>query len=155
MRLFVSIFFLLFAMCSSLSAQTEAFLSIPNENKSYALLDLGFQAKLMHLDSDSETIVQKEEVKKSPRTLKEILATSKAKKKPSQYHLIAGCFSSHTNASRLVHQLTRKGYPSKILGKNDKGLYMVSYLSLSSYEAATEALSDLKSEGKSTWISVQ
>ena len=155
MRLLVSIFFFSFAMCINLCAQTEAFLSLPDENKSYAILGLGFQAKLMHLDNDSERLVQKEEVKKSPRTLEEILAASKTKKKPSQYHLIAGCFSTHSNASRLVHQLTRKGYPSKILGKNDKGLYMVSYLSLSSYEAATEALNDLKSEGKSTWISVQ
>ncbi|MDB2622635.1 SPOR domain-containing protein, partial [Flavobacteriales bacterium] len=72
-----------------------------------------------------------------------------------KYHLIAGCFSTIDNANRMVSDLSRKGYPSEIVAKNEKGLYMVSYLTFTSEQAALESLQDLKDEGRSTWISIR
>ena len=147
----------LFLMFSGLlQAQVKAELTavLQNDAKTYALSDLGFNAKLLHLDKDvSKPVVAEEVVKKSPRTLEEVLASSK--RSNLKYHLIAGCFSTIENANRLVSDLSRKGYPSEIVAKNEKGLFMVSYLTFTSEDAALESLQDLKEQGKSTWISIR
>ena len=147
----------LFLMFSGLlQAQVKAELNavLQNDAKTYALSDLGFNAKLLHLDKDvSKPVVAEEVVKKSPRTLEEVLASSK--RSSLKYHLIAGCFSTIENANRLVSDLSRKGYPSEIVAKNEKGLFMVSYLTFTSEDAALESLQDLKEQGKSTWISIR
>ena len=147
----------LFLMFSGLlQAQVKAELNavLQNDAKTYALSDLGFNAKLLHLDKDvSKPVVTEEVVKKSPRTLEEVLASSK--RSNLKYHLIAGCFSTIENANRLVSDLSRKGYPSEIVAKNEKGLFMVSYLTFTSEDAALESLQDLKEQGKSTWISIR
>ena len=42
---------------------------VNSKSKAYALLDLGFSAKLLHINSEgSNTVVKKEAVKKSPRS---------------------------------------------------------------------------------------
>lgn len=152
-----NLLFPLFLMLGTfLQAQVKSELNseFQSDAKTYALTNLGFEAKLLNLGSNvSRTSVNDEVVKKSPRTLQEILASSK--RTNLKYHLIAGCFSTIDNANRLVTQLSRKGYPSEIIAKNDKGLYMVSYLTYTSEAAALESLQDLKDEGKSTWISIR
>ena len=68
---------------SSICAQSQSFNNqlANSQSKAYALLDLGFSAKLLHLNTEGfNTVVKKEEVKKSPRSLEEILAKSKNKK---------------------------------------------------------------------------
>jgi len=141
-----------------MQAQTS-FVSIKEdvqELKTYALLDLGFNAKLLHLNTDgAKTLVKKEAIKKSSRTLEEILGKSKKENTTAKYHLIAGCFSSMNNAGRLVADLNKQGYPSKIIGKNEKGLYMVTYQTFSSQVKALKKLNDLHLEGKSTWVRKQ
>jgi len=127
-----------------------------HELKAYALLDLGFSAKLLHLNTDgTKKRVKKEAVKKSPRTLEEILGKSKKENTTIKYHLIAGCFSNVGNAAHLVADLNKQGYSSKMIGKNEKGLYMVTYQTYSSKADALSKLNDLHLEGKSSWVRTQ
>ena len=159
-----NVFYLIvFFLTSSICAQSQSFNNqlANSQSKAYALLDLGFTAKLLHLNTEgSNTIIKKEEVKKSPRSLEEILANSKNTKSEevanvvnaSKYHLVVGCFSNINNAQRLVSMLYDQGYSTKIIGQNDRGLHIVSF---DSYASISEARRDQKTlfiEGLSTWI---
>ena len=159
-------YFIICFLTVSFCAQSQSFNSqLGNtQSKAYALLDLGFSAKLLHLNTEGvNTVVKKEEVKKSPRSLEDILAKSKNKKvdktanivNTNKYHLIAGCFSSINNAQRLVSSLNEQGHSSKIIGENKRGLHMVAYNSYASKVEARRAQKDLSSEGVSTWIKTQ
>lgn len=153
-RILILPLFLLLGTLLHAQVQAELSSGFQSDAKNLTLTDLGFAAKLLQLDRDvSKPSVAEEIIKKSPRSWEEILASSK--RTNLKYHLIAGCFSTIDNANRLVSQLSRKGYPSEIVAKNDKGLYMVSYLTYTSEIAALESLQDLKDEGKSTWISIR
>ena len=125
------------------------------EAKSYALLDLGFEAKLLHLNRTPHTKpVIKSEVKKSPRSLEDILGKSK-KKYQKKFHLIAGCFSSISNAKGLVSQLNQEGYDSKVIGENEHGLHMVTYRTFDTESKALKVLNELETQGKASWIRKQ
>ena len=125
------------------------------EAKSYALLDLGFEAKLLHLNRTPHTKpVIKSEVKKSPRSLEDIMGKSKKTAK-LKYHLIAGCFSSENNANRLVSQLNKEGFDSERIGRNEQGLYMVTYRTFDSETSALKVLNHLATQGKSSWLRIQ
>ena len=122
-----------------------------NESKSYALLDLGFEAKLLHLNNSGSPIyVEVEQVKKSPRSLKDILAKSK-KKSNFQFHLIAGCFSNLVNAERLVKQLISDSYTASVIGKEDD-LYFVAFKTFKAYSDALECLAEFKTIGIDCWV---
>ena len=132
-----------------------------SQSKAYALLDLGFSAKLLHLNTEgANTVVKKEEVKKSPRSLEEILAKSKNKKaeeiinvvNASKYHLVVGCFSNINNAQRLVSKLNDQGHRSKIIGQNNRGLHVVAFDSYTSKSDAKRDQKALTTEGVSSWI---
>ena len=149
----------------SICAQPQSFNSqfSNSQSKAYALLDLGFSAKLLHLNTEgANTVVKREEVKKSPRSLDEILAKSKNKKIDKKldieithkFHLIAGCFSNLNNAQRLVSNLNEKGHNSKIIGENDRGLYMVSFQSYTSKADAKRYQKALSNEGVSSWVKI-
>ena len=143
----------IFISHSSIYAQSS--LTKTKQLSSYALLDLGFHAKLLNLNTNNNTIfVKKEEVKKSPRSIEDILASSKTKLKVAEptHHLIAGCFANKKNADQMLCDLINQGYPSKILGQNEEGLYMVSFESLSSKKIAEQKLRSLKASGISSWI---
>lgn len=122
----------------------------------YALLDLGFGAKLLHLNNSGGSFPEKEveEVKKSPRSLEDILGKSKMKSK-KKFHLIAGCFSKISNANRLVSELTIQGYDSKVIGQNEHGLHMVTYQTFDNESKALKVLNELKKLGKASWIRKQ
>ena len=133
-------YFFTFLFSFSLFANAQSFNDRQTTSKvnPYALLDLGFSGRLLHLNSDMVKITLfEEEVKKSTRSLEEILAQSKKNEgenevafvNTGEYHLIAGCFSKLNNANRLVSGLNEKGYNASIIGENDQGLYMVSYQS--------------------------
>ena len=151
--------FLTISFCAQSQSFNNQFAN--SQSKAYALLDLGFSAKLLHLNTEgANTVVKKEEVKKSPRSLQEILAKSKNKKageitnvvNTNKYHLVVGCFSNINNAQRLVSKLNDQGYSSKIIGQNDRGFHIVSF---DSYESKFDARRDqkvLSTEGVSTWI---
>ena len=158
---YLSIYFLTISICAQSQSFNNQFAH--SQSKAYALLDLGFSAKLLHLNTEgANTVVKKEEVKKSPRSLEEILAKSKNKKVDKKldieithkFHLIVGCFSNLNNAQRLVSNLNEKGHNSKIIGENDRGLHMVSF---QSYTTKADAKIDqiaLSIEGVSSWINI-
>ena len=134
---------------------------VNSKSKAYALLDLGFSAKLLHINSEgSNTVVKKEAVKKSPRSLDEIIAKSKNKKTEkltnvanlTKYYLVAGCFLNINNAQRLVSRLNDQGHSSKILEQNDRGLHMVAFGSYTSKSDAIRDQQNLSTKGVSTWI---
>ena len=133
-----------------------------SKSKAYALLELGFSAKLLHLNTEGfNAVLKKEEVKKSPRSLEEILSNSKNKSEEveivinqNKYDLIVGCFSNINNAKRLVSKLIDQGHSSKIIGKNNNGLHMVA---IDSYVSESNARKDQKAlyvDGISTWIKI-
>jgi cell division protein FtsN len=141
----------LFLFAFSVKAQNDS-----QDQKSYALLDLGFNAKMLNLAVGNPLLVPKEEevVKKSPRSLSDILGKSKSSSKKAsaaEYHLVAGCFSNFKNAERLVAQLKKEGYKASLIGKLNN-LHLVSFTSFSSYDAAQEGLSELDSKGIDSWI---
>jgi len=142
----------LFLFCFSIKAQNQV-----QEENNYALLDLGFNAKLLNLASNNPTLVVKENdtVRKSPRSLNEILNKSKKvskKKEAVKYHLIAGCFSKAQNAKNLAGQLVIQGFNSSILEQTN-GMYFVSCESFESYTTALNELNKLVGDGLDTWIS--
>lgn len=141
----------LFLFAFSVKAQNDS-----QDQKSYALLDLGFNAKMLNLAVGNPLLVPKEEevVKKSPRSLSDILGKSKSSSKKAstaEYHLVAGCFSNFKNAERLVAQLKKEGYKASLIGKSNN-LHLVSFTSFNSYDAAQVGLSELDSKGIDSWI---
>jgi hypothetical protein len=98
-------------------------------------LNLGFNAK----------------IKKSIRTLSEILANSKKKDVDTAYHLIAGCFSSLINAERLVNQLINDSHTASVVGKEDD-LYFVAFKSYQAYNDALKCLAEFKTKGIDSWV---
>ena len=159
-------YFIICFLTVSFSAQSQSFKNEHSytQSKAYALLDLGFSAKLLHLNTEGvNTVVKKEKVKKSPRSLEDILTKSKNKKvdkaanivNTNKYHLIVGCFSSINNAQRMVSSLNEQGHSSKIIGENKRGLHMVAYNSYASKVEALKDQKDLSSKGVSTWIKTQ
>lgn len=146
----------------SISVQSQSFNNqlTNSKSKAYALLDLGFSAKLLYLNTEGfNAILKKEEVKKSPRSLEEILSNSKNKSEEleivinhNKYDLIVGCFSNINNAKSLVSKLIDQGHSSKIIGINNLGLHMVA---IDSYVSESDARKDQKAlytDGISTWI---
>ena len=147
-----------FVFCSlSVYSQSSSQYEIAQStnSQSYALLDLGFEAKLLHLNTRSHsTPIIVEQVKKSPRSLEDIMGKSKKTAK-LKYHLIAGCFSSENNANRLVSQLNKEGFDSERIGRNEQGLYMVTYRTFDSETSALKVLNHLATQGKSSWLRIQ
>ena len=158
---YLIVFFLKISIC----VQSQSFNNqlTNSKSKAYALLDLGFSAKLLHLNTEGfNTILKKEEVKKSPRSLEEILSNSKNNKSEvienvinqNNYHLIVGCFSNIYNAQCMVSKLIDQGYSSKIIGKNNLGLHLVAIDSYASENNARKDQKALSVKGISTWIKI-
>ena len=79
--------------------------------------------------------------------------TLNVKREVKQYYIIAGAFRVSNNAEKLVLNLKKKGYDSKILPLNEKGLSPVAF---SGYSDRTEAVFNLrlvqKKENKDAWL---
>ena len=164
--MYKNVFYLILCFLTiSICAQSQSFNNklSNSQSKAYALLDLGFSAKLLHLNTEGfNTVVKKEEVKKSPRSLEEILSKSKNNKaeviknvvNSIKYHLVVGCFSNINNAERLVSKLNNQGHNSKIIGENERGLHMVSFQSYTSKADAKRDQKALSNIGISTWVKI-
>jgi len=159
-------YFFTFLFSFSLFVNAQSFIDKKTTSKvnPYALLDLGFSGKLLHLNTDmAKSYVFDEEVKKSHRSLEDILAQSTKNEAKNEvdfvntkiYHLIAGCFSKLNNAHRLVAVLKEKGYNASIIGENDQGLFMVTFQSYKTKNEALNAMNTLNYKGLSTWMKIQ
>ena len=137
------LFLCTFILSSSAIAQTN----------SNTHLDLGFSAKMNHLTALNVVTKVDEEpkVKKSSRTLSEILASSKKSEDLSKYHLIAGCFSSLLNAETLVNKLIADSYSASVVGVEDD-LYFVAFKTFKVYKDAIDSLVEFKAQGLDSWV---
>ena len=71
----------------------------------------------------------------------------------SEYHIIAGSFSSPKNADELQKELSLQGFPTRIIDRGD-GFYRVSALSFSDKEKALQELEAFRENTsfKSAWV---
>jgi len=82
----------------------------------------------------------------------EIVEVLETKIIQTNFHLVAGCFSSETNAQNLVDKLKSEGFDSSMIGQNAKGLFRVAFQSFGNKEEALTQLHNLKASGKPTWL---
>ena len=161
--IFSLICFLIFAQIVTGQVTNSDSIPLTSEQIYFPLLDLGFHGKLLNLSLEKASVDVNpyELTKKSSRTLDEILSLSKLETdkiefldsiSSSQYHVIAGCFSSLKNAQNLVSDLTNDGYNSIIVGKTITGLYMVNYNSFFTKKEAYLEAEKLNRSGLDTWI---
>jgi len=79
--------------------------------------------------------------------------TINVKRQASQFYVIAGAFRITKNAENLVSSLKMKGYNSRILPLNEKGLTPVAFEGFSQRKAAVTSLREIQAkENKNAWI---
>jgi len=79
--------------------------------------------------------------------------TINVKRQASQFYVIAGAFRITKNAENLVSSLKMKGYDSRILPLNEKGLTPVAFEGFSQRKAAVTSLREIQAkENKNAWI---
>ena len=79
--------------------------------------------------------------------------TINVKRQASQFYVIAGAFRITKNAKNLVSSLKTKGYDSRILPLNEKGLTPVAFEGFSQRKAAITSLREIQAkENKNAWI---
>ena len=68
------------------------------------------------------------------------------------YQIIGGCFGQKSNATRMVSNLNRKGFPAQIFDRKN-GLYRVTYGGYATLNEARMALDEVKSiDNSSAWL---
>ena len=102
----------------------------------------------VNLDKNTPPIVVQLKEKPAAEAVSTYVATSN---KNLSYHVIGGCFSSKSNARKMVRKLKREGFNASIIGKR-KNLWTVSYSSFATRKDAIEALADAKSHNNKAWI---
>ena len=79
--------------------------------------------------------------------------TINVNRKASQFYIIAGAFRVSKNAENLVATLKEKGYDSKVLPLNEKGLNPVAFEGFSNIVEAVKGLRSIqKKENKDAWL---
>jgi len=79
--------------------------------------------------------------------------TINVNRKASQFYIIAGAFRVSKNAENLVAILKEKGYDSKVLPLNEKGLNPVAFEGFSNRVEAVKGLRSIqKKENKDAWL---
>lgn len=69
-----------------------------------------------------------------------------------KFHVVGGCFSSESNANKLVRRLQKEGFTAKMIG-TFKNLYTVSYQSYATREEAIVLLEEVKNSGNpAAWL---
>ena len=87
----------------------------------------------------------KTEVKKKDHFTPSVKTTLNSK----PFHLVAGCFSSEHNATKLVAQLKTEGFDASVIEQNENGLFRVAFQSYVSRELAVTEMKKLRDSGKS------
>lgn len=75
---------------------------------------------------------------------KEVATNQSASSK--RYYIIGGCFSVEENASKFLNESIAAGYSAEIIGKNPRGLTMVSLFSSADATEAEQQLTSIKSK---------
>jgi nucleoid DNA-binding protein len=83
----------------------------------------------------------------------EAVVASKVETATPSYNVIGGCFSVEENANKYAAEANAIGLTASVIGKNDKGLWMVSLYSGTSLQQAQEELKAIKSKFQSgAWL---
>ncbi|MGZ4056652.1 MAG: HU domain-containing protein [Bacteroidia bacterium] len=69
-----------------------------------------------------------------------------------KFHLVAGCFQIEENAVNFVTSLKQQNIPAAIIGKNNKGLYVVSCADFATRKEAMNELENLRKLQPNTWL---
>jgi hypothetical protein len=70
----------------------------------------------------------------------------------NMYHIVTGCFQMEENAKKFVNTLQQKNMEGKIIGKNDKGLFVVSSGNYASKSEAVKELRQLQKTQPEAWL---
>jgi nucleoid DNA-binding protein len=70
----------------------------------------------------------------------------------NRFHLVAGCFQIEENAVKFVSALQQQNLNASIIGKNDKGLFVVSCGDFSSRKEASSELQNLRKLQPNAWL---
>jgi hypothetical protein len=70
----------------------------------------------------------------------------------NKYHLVVGCFQIETNALKFVEELRLSDLQANIIGKNNKGLFVVSCADLPNKNTAEQALQTLRKTQPAAWL---
>jgi len=69
-----------------------------------------------------------------------------------RYHVVTGCFQMEENAKKFVSILQKQNVEGTIIGKNNKGLYMVSSGDFVSKAEAVKGLRELQKQQHNAWL---
>jgi cell division septation protein DedD len=79
-----------------------------------------------------------------------------AKETPKNFHIVAGAFKFHENATKKLNQLKVNGYQAEIIGKNKWGLTQVIYSSHETRVEAYKKLEEIRSKvSKDAWLLIK
>lgn len=82
--------------------------------------------------------------------------TLTVKEEKKAYHIVAGAFSSASNANKQLKMLEAKGFKAKLLDRNKYGLVPVLYGSYSTYAESQVALKAIhKTESREAWLLIK
>ena len=106
-----------------------------------------FYLELTFDENESPIVVQ---LKEQP--VAEAISTYVASAQKNLYfHIIGGCFSSKSNARKMVKKLKKEGFNASVVGFR-KGLWTVSYDSFVTRKEAVNALANAKDHNTKAWI---
>lgn len=80
------------------------------------------------------------------------VAVQAAMPQEMKYHLVAGCFQIENNAINFVASLKERNIDASIIGKNDKGLYVVSCGDFATRNEAVTGLKKLRQQEPNAWL---
>ena len=69
-----------------------------------------------------------------------------------KFHLVAGCFQIEENALNFLNTLKQQNISASIIGKNNKGLYVVSCADFATRKEALNELENIRKLQPSTWL---
>lgn len=75
-----------------------------------------------------------------------------AKINQEKYFIISGAFRSKQNAVNNLETLKKQGFPAKIVGQTNHGLWLVAYQGFTSDEAAHIMLPQIKQTHSAAWV---
>ena len=119
------------------SGSTQSIMASPPVVENPALSDSPVANNVAKNNSEADLTVTKNESKTEDNTIPAI-------SNELNYYIIAGCFRIKENATKLESSLKQKGYDSKILGKNNQGLTIVSVASSDNLSEAENLLSEIR-----------
>jgi cell division septation protein DedD len=70
----------------------------------------------------------------------------------NKFHLVAGCFAIEENAIKFVASLQQQNLNASIIGKNNKGLFVVSCGDYATRKEANDELSNLRKLQPNAWL---